>query len=346
MSNLLLDVAMGFVKSAGLRSNQDEMYQNIRQLFEKLIAGELDSASRFQLEKLLIDSVGTNSPLEKMEAVLTCNDTPIPVTQEYQVEQNNSFRRKTHPWAPNEDIRLLAGINRFGLENWQLVASFVGNGRTRAQCAQRWSRGLDPHISKDQWTNDEEKKLIELLENGSNRNWTVISSQMGNRSDVQCRYHFLQMQRDPSFREKHPNLVQEFQPMINSPRFNHKLFAMPNVSNPMFARHNSLISKSPPVIPPAPPQHTPYIQSSFASHNFPKPPLPQTRERHGSFSGQKVFSPIFTGHEFDDLENFENSDSLFDNLDDFGTDFSTRVRYNSEPASDHQGDNIGSPFIW
>jgi len=29
-----------------------------------------------------------------------------------------------------------------------VVASFVGNGRTRAQCAQRWSRGLNPKICK------------------------------------------------------------------------------------------------------------------------------------------------------------------------------------------------------
>ena len=105
-------------------------------------------------------------------------------------------RRKTRTWSSFEDQRLIAAVSRFGLDNWSHVASFVGNGRTRAQCAQRWNRGLDPRISRDHWSPEEEQKLLILIENKNGKGWTHIANEMGNRSDVQCRYHYLQMKKE------------------------------------------------------------------------------------------------------------------------------------------------------
>lgn len=105
-------------------------------------------------------------------------------------------RRKTRTWSSYEDQRLIAAVSRFGLDNWSHVATFVGNGRTRAQCAQRWNRGLDPRISRDHWSVEEENKLISLIVSKTGKGWTHIASEMGNRSDVQCRYHYLQMKKE------------------------------------------------------------------------------------------------------------------------------------------------------
>jgi hypothetical protein len=103
-----------------------------------------------------------------------------------------ALRRRTRPWTAAEDQRLLGGIARFGVDSWQNVATFVGSGRNRAQCSQRWSRGLNPRISKKVWTPDEESQLEALVKEHGEKSWAKIASIMGNRSDVQCRYHYRQ----------------------------------------------------------------------------------------------------------------------------------------------------------
>ena len=108
----------------------------------------------------------------------------------------NSQRKKTRSWTEYEDQRLLAGIHKFGTDNWVSVASFVGNGRTRAQCSQRWTRGLDPRISKDKWSLEDEESLMRLVIQYGTKSWTRIAQEIGNRSDVQCRYHYKQMKQE------------------------------------------------------------------------------------------------------------------------------------------------------
>jgi hypothetical protein len=107
-----------------------------------------------------------------------------------------SGRRKPRPWSPYEDTRLTAAVYRFGVDNWASVANFVGGNRTRAQCSQRWVRGLDPRISKGQWSPDDDERLIQLVRAHGSHTWSQISADMGNRSDVQCRYHFFQLYRE------------------------------------------------------------------------------------------------------------------------------------------------------
>ncbi|OHT16504.1 hypothetical protein TRFO_41773 [Tritrichomonas foetus] len=102
-------------------------------------------------------------------------------------------RKKTRTWTNTEDQKLLAGIARYGLDNWQMVAKFLGGGRNKAQCSQRWARCLNPKISKKGWTSEDDKKLKELVELHGEKNWTKIASIFGNRSDVQCRYHYRQL---------------------------------------------------------------------------------------------------------------------------------------------------------
>jgi hypothetical protein len=106
---------------------------------------------------------------------------------------------KTRPWTPYEDQRLLAGIHRFGLQDWPAVSLFVGNDRTKAQCSQRWGRGLDPKISKDQWTSEQDQQLLELVALHGEGNWMKISTELGTRCDVQCRYRYKQLQKRDEF---------------------------------------------------------------------------------------------------------------------------------------------------
>ena len=110
-------------------------------------------------------------------------------------------RRKCHSWTHEEDIRLANAVNKYGTDNWTVIASQVGNGRTRAQCSQRWLRGLNPTISKVSWTQDEDQILIDTVRKLGAKSWAKIAAVLGNRCDVQCRYRYKQLVKN--------NLVQE-----------------------------------------------------------------------------------------------------------------------------------------
>lgn len=194
MSGPILDVAMSYVRHVSPHFEDEAVRDQVREAFRALIYA---NGPREPVAELLERHFGTTQPLKKIEAILQAPDTPPPVPRtEIVPESVNSLRKKTRPWSTNEDVRLLAGIHRFGVDNWVSVAKFVGNGRSRAQCSQRWVRGLDPRISKDQWSVADEEKLLSLIKANGTKGWTAIAAAMGNRSDVQCRYHYMQMQRD------------------------------------------------------------------------------------------------------------------------------------------------------
>jgi hypothetical protein len=145
-----------------------------------------------EILQLFRDTLGSTKPFDRIVTIVQTSDKPIPDFSMFCVANPHSGRR-TRAWTDYENQRLLAAIHRFGTDDWVSVARFVGNGRTRAQCSQRWLRGLDPRICRDRWTPEEESRLQGLVQCFGTRSWTKIAGEMGNRSDVQCRYHYNQM---------------------------------------------------------------------------------------------------------------------------------------------------------
>lgn len=135
-------------------------------------------------------TTGTSEPIKRLKKIIdsctrSASSTP----------KNPLPGKKTRPWTQVEDNRLLAGILKFGEDNWAQISKFVGNGRTRPQCAQRFFRALDPKISKETWSDEEDKRLLELIKEYGEKKWTQIGDILGNRTDVQCRYRYKQLQR-------------------------------------------------------------------------------------------------------------------------------------------------------
>jgi len=191
-TNPLLDIIMGFIYSSEPSLSQESM-EAIKKLVQERINGKISSQELIREYSHFCSSC---QPIERLEAILSTPDEPIPAIMLDKYDSSDLARKKTRTWTSYEDQRLIAAVHRFGLDNWALVALFIGNGRTRAQCAQRWNRGLDPRISKDHWTAEEETKLIHLVLSVGNKGWTCIATGMGNRSDVQCRYHYIQMKKE------------------------------------------------------------------------------------------------------------------------------------------------------
>jgi hypothetical protein len=144
----------------------------------------------------LADCVGclviVTHPLDILNEMVNISPDPLPPPPET-VGYKAGQKRKCRGWTPSEDRRLMAGIWRFGIENWTAISKFVGSGRTRSQCSQRWYRGLDPKICREDWRAEEEEKLMDLIQTYGHKSWTAISSRMGNRTDVQCRYRYGQI---------------------------------------------------------------------------------------------------------------------------------------------------------
>jgi hypothetical protein len=138
--------------------------------------------------------IGTSEPIDRIQDVLNVPSDPLPPAPKGPCP-DGVVRKKTENWSEYESLRLLAGIHKFGLGAWGTIARFVGNSRTKAQCCQRWSRGLDPRLSKGHWTRTEDQKLEALVARFGPKAWTRISAEFGNRSDVQCRYRFRQLKR-------------------------------------------------------------------------------------------------------------------------------------------------------
>jgi hypothetical protein len=136
--------------------------------------------------------ISQTQPIELLVRIIFADDTPLPPARQPPAA---GARRRIDSWTNAEDIRLLAGVHRFGTLAWGSIAHFVGNSRSKAQCRQRWARGLDPRLSRAPWTPDEDRRLIELVERHGRTAWTRIACEFGNRCDVQCKYRFRQIVR-------------------------------------------------------------------------------------------------------------------------------------------------------
>lgn len=190
-------IGCSYIKESNPSLSPDALQQAFK-VMESFIEGEInyENASK-QMERL----IRSGRPIEKVNAILQTIDTP-PLAVDKEDTSDASFSRKRmHSWSEAEDQRLLSGIHKYGLDNWNAVCAHVGGGRTRAQCAQRWFRGLDPRILKVLWTPEEEMRLVNLVEKYGKRAWTRISAEIGSRSDAQCRYHYNQMIKEAQARQ-------------------------------------------------------------------------------------------------------------------------------------------------
>lgn len=188
--DVLVEVGMSYVE--GIMSSIDPRdYDRLASTLSDFLDGTIQFP---QASRVFMETIGRDEPLVRVNEILTIPEEPIPYTEEEQAEDNHN-RKKTRTWSACEDQRLVAGVYKYGLDNWPMVAQFVGNGRTRAQCTQRWARGLNPKICKKHWTPAEDEQLKRLVQTYGEKAWTKIAAALGNRSDVQCRYHYRQIIR-------------------------------------------------------------------------------------------------------------------------------------------------------
>lgn len=145
--DFLCSIALGFVQSSGF--NQEYKYENISEVLREIFRDFILQTKPFeQCANLLQNLIGRIDPLIRLQELLEIPETPLVYKEDPSDLFLSGSRRKTRTWTTIEDQRLLAGVARYGTDNWLMVSKFLGNGRNRSQCAQRWSRCLNPQILK------------------------------------------------------------------------------------------------------------------------------------------------------------------------------------------------------
>ncbi|XP_044309095.1 snRNA-activating protein complex subunit 4 [Varanus komodoensis] len=92
---------------------------------------------------------------------------------------------KRGAWTPREDALLLKAVAKYGPRDWYKIRAEVP-GRTDTQCRDRYLHALHYDIKKGKWSEEEERKLVELTEKYGVGHWAKIAAELPHRSGSQC----------------------------------------------------------------------------------------------------------------------------------------------------------------
>lgn len=89
-------------------------------------------------------------------------------------------------WTPEEDDVLRHAVEQQHGKNWKQIAKYLV-GKTEVQCLHRWTKVLNPNLTKGPWTEEEDLKVIELVGKVGPKKWSHIAQQLPGRIGKQCR---------------------------------------------------------------------------------------------------------------------------------------------------------------
>ena len=96
---------------------------------------------------------------------------------------------RSRSWLASEDELVRTLVAQFGPRKWKLIASRLKT-KSQKQVYARWRDYLQPGLTTQPWSKEEQVKLLELQEHVGNQ-WAVLARLMPGRSPnaIKNRYH-------------------------------------------------------------------------------------------------------------------------------------------------------------
>jgi hypothetical protein len=107
-------------------------------------------------------------------------------------------RKKRVPFTPEEDDRLRELVEKYGVADWELIASKVRKRDCR-QCKERWTNYLSPEVNLGPWAPEDDALLARKV-GEFGRKWKVITGFFPGRTDISVKNHWNFLERCRGFR--------------------------------------------------------------------------------------------------------------------------------------------------
>jgi hypothetical protein len=111
---------------------------------------------------------------------MQCVFTAIPSARAIKVQLHAK-----HKFSPEEDEQLTKIVEKYAASHWKMVAAELGTRNSR-QCRERWKNYLDPSLTKDPWSPQEDELLMDLYHTHGSQ-WALIAKSFHSRTDVSCK---------------------------------------------------------------------------------------------------------------------------------------------------------------
>ena len=113
--------------------------------------------------------------------------TPLAPTRTHQrVTRSN----KNQKWSVEDDTKLTALVNETPDHDWAVIASNFP-AKTQQQVMERWTKVLDPNLTKGSWTGLEDQTICRFVEAHGKKSWTKLAELLPGRIGKQCRERWI-----------------------------------------------------------------------------------------------------------------------------------------------------------
>ena len=136
-------------------------------------------------------------------------------TKEHAPRISNNYHTPKMKWSKEEDELLTQVVKQYGTKKWTIVAAHVP-GRTGKQCRERWITNLDPEINKNQFSFEEDSKLLELYQQHGSK-WAYMVQFFEKRTAIHLKNRWKWIEKKGLFNDRKCVLSpQEVSNLVNS----------------------------------------------------------------------------------------------------------------------------------